>query len=292
MKKLGLSFFFLSTACQSEQEIKGLRWSELALVSGDFDNMAEPLIRLGLDYTEYEGFISQAVYNPEIGPDSFQLTVETLLQGVKESGKPVMNDYDAIFINSGTRGLGLYEYNSTDSDDFLLLDAGMLENLYDYTSKGKSLVLSDWAGDLVEAGWPDAIQFVNEASCDAEFCWDAAQAGTSETVIARVVDEELQNKLGADSVSLSFDFSYWSVMEAVGENVDVYLRGDVEYRISASEGYGTLEDVPLLVGFNSGAGRIIFSSFHWSTQNSAVADTLFLHVAEGLTPKTTTGAAE
>ena len=109
--------------------------------------------------------------------------------------------------------------------------------------------------------------------------------GTSEQVIARVHDMELQNKLGTDSVALGFDFSYWSVIQSVGDGVTVHLSGDVEYRISGSEGYGTLEDVPLLVSFRAGGGQVIFSSFHWSSQNSAVADTIMLHVAEGLTPK-------
>jgi hypothetical protein len=95
----------------------------------------------------------------------------------------------------------------------------------------------------------------------------------------------LQDKLGSDSVSLTFDFSYWSVMESVSDDVKVHLRGDVEYRISNSEGYGTLEDIPLLVSFPIGGGILVFSSFHWSSQNSAVSDVIMLHVAEGLTPK-------
>ena len=72
--------------CSSDQEIKALRWDDVALVSGDFDHMGASLVRMGIDYTEFEGFISQAVYNPEISPDSFQLTVEYLLEGETESG--------------------------------------------------------------------------------------------------------------------------------------------------------------------------------------------------------------
>ena len=67
--------------CSSEQEIKALRWDDVALVSGDFDHMGASLVRMGIDYTEFEGFISQAVYNPELDADSFQLTVEYLLEG-------------------------------------------------------------------------------------------------------------------------------------------------------------------------------------------------------------------
>ena len=285
MKKTIVVLPLFLLACKSDQEIQALRWDQLALVSGDFDNMGEPLVRLGVGYTEFEGFISQAVYNPEISSDNFQLSVENLLLGENTDGSLVMNDYDALFISSGTRGLGQYEYNGVEEDNFLVNDPIVLENLDSFTSKGKSLVISDWAGDLIEAAWPDKIQFVNEDRCEELTCWDVGQMGTSEQVIARVHDMELQNKLGTDSVALGFDFSYWSVIQSVGDGVTVHLSGDVEYRISGSEGYGTLEDVPLLVSFRAGGGQVIFSSFHWSSQNSAVADTIMLHVAEGLTPK-------
>ena len=271
--------------CSSEQEIKALRWDDVALVSGDFDHMGASLVRMGIDYTEFEGFISQAVYNPELDADSFQLTVEYLLEGETESGGLVMNEYDVLFINSGTRGLGDLEYNSMDEDNAFVTNPQIAENLYSFTSKGHSLVLSDWAGDLVEAAWPDAIQFAREGNCDIEDgCWDIGQSGVSTSVVARVTDDLLQQQLGTDAVTLQFDFTYWTVMESVADDVDVYLRGDVEYRLSDSEGYATLEDVPLLVGFNVGGGRIIYSSFHWHSQNENIADTIMLRVAEGLTP--------
>ena len=271
--------------CSSEQEIKALRWDDVALVSGDFDHMGASLVRMGVDYTEFEGFISQAVYNPELDADSFQLTVEYLLEGETESGGLVMNEYDVLFINSGTRGLGDLEYNSMDEDNAFVSNPQIAENLYSFTSRGHSLVLSDWAGDLVEAAWPDAIQFAREGNCDAEDgCWDIGQSGVSTSVVARVTDDLLQQQLGTDAVTLQFDFTYWTVMESVADDVDVYLRGDVEYRLSDSEGYATLEDVPLLVGFNVGGGRVVYSSFHWHSQNENIADTIMLRVAEGLTP--------
>ena len=283
MKRIGLCILLIG--CNSDQDIKELRWEELALVSGDFDNMGESLYRMGINYTEFEGFISQAVYNTEIDPDANVLTVEYLLAGQDDSGRPIMNQYDAVFLNSGTRGLGDVTYNSVEEDNGLVSDQMVIDNILTYTSGGRSLVVSDWSGDLIEAVWPDKIQFVNETTCDAPPCWDSAQMESSTSVIANVVDEDLQIQLASDSVTLGFDFSYWTVMESVSEDVDVYLRGDVEYRLSASEGYGTLEDVPLLVGFDAGGGRVIFSSFHWIAQNSAVTDTILLHVASGLSPK-------
>ena len=272
-------------ACKSEQELQGLRWDDVAMISGDFDYMGSSLVRMGIDFTEFEGFISQAVYNPELDPDAFSLTAEYVLQGELESGGLVMNEYDVLFINSGVRGLGYQAYNSLDADDTFVSDEQVIENLYSFTTKGHSLVVSDWAGDIIEAAWPDAITFAREDACEETPCWDIGQAGVSETVLARVVDDSLLQKLGTDAVTLQFDFTYWTVIAAVAEDVDVYLRGDVEYRLSDSEGYAVLEDVPLLVGFNAGGGRVIYSSFHWHSQNEDIADRILTHVAEGLTPK-------
>lgn len=284
MKRYTLGIFPIVFACQSEQEIKALQWEEVAMINGDFDHMAASLVRMGVDFTDYEGFISQAAYNPELDPGSFALSVEYLFQGELESGAAVINEYDVLFINSGTRGLGDLVYNGMDDDSTFVADEAVIENLYDYTDKANSLVVSDWAGDIIEAAWPDAITFAREASCDESPCWDIGQAGTSTQVIARVTDETLQQALGTDSVALQFDFTYWTVMQEVAEDVDVYLRGDVEYRLSDAEGVAVLEDVPLLVAFKAGGGRIIYSSFHWHSQNADVADTILLHVAEGLTP--------
>ena len=138
--------------------------------------------------------------------------------------------------------------------------------------------------------WPDKIKFVNEDNCDDAPCWDASQVGvgfnenTGYAVINEDDHEGLATELGTSQLVLEFDFSYWTVIESVADDVDVYLRADIEYRISGSEGYGSMDDVPLLVGFDSDRGRVIFSAFHWYTQNPALATQLMLYVAEGLNP--------
>ena len=52
-----------------------------------------------------------------------------------------MNEYDVLFINSGTRGLGDLNYNSMDEDNAFVSNPQIAENLYSFTSKGHSLVL-------------------------------------------------------------------------------------------------------------------------------------------------------
>ena len=47
---------------------------------------------------------------------------------------------------------------------------------------------------------------------------------------------------------------------------------------------GVLEDVPLLVGFSADRGRVVFSSFHWRSQNPSLANQLMIYAVEGLNP--------
>lgn len=283
-----MRFGFLSLclglcAC-SEQELKAFSFDDIAVVQGDFDSMNDVLLRLDISSTLYEGFIAGPVYDEEIDPDINALKIEALLRDRNDSGRSAMFAYDAVFLNSGVRGLGEYKYNSVDPDNALVSDEIVLENVQDFVDGGNTLVLSDWAGDLVEAIWPDKIQFVNEGICGDDLCLDSSQVGTSESLLVDVMNEDAKLDLGTDNISLSFDFSYWTAMESVADDVDIYLRGDIEYRISDGEGYGTLEDVPLLVGFNVGRGRVVFSSFHWRSQNPTQANQLMLVAVEGLNP--------
>jgi len=144
-------------------------------------------------------------------------------------------------------------------------------------SRRRTLVASDWSYDLVEAVWPGKVTFLGEAEG-----LDSAQRGTSRSVVARVTDPDLADALGNDQLEVFFDFSYWTVMESVGNGVTVHMRGDVDYRADDGSGEQRLEDVPLLVSFEQGNGRVILSSFAWRSQRQQVADTLLLTMVEGL----------
>ena len=125
---------------------------------------------------------------------------------------------------------------------------------------------------------------MNETACEEIPCWDAPQVGLSELVDASVEKEDLQRELESDNISLSFDFSYWTAMASVADDVEVLLRGNVEYRMSDGEGKGELEDIPLLLTFPVDRGRVIFSSFHWRSQSPTFANQLMLYAVEGLNP--------
>ena len=284
--RLGILSLMVGMVACSENELKSFKLAQIAVVQGDFDSMNDVLRRLDIGSTDYEGFIAGAVYDEEIDPTINSLKVENLLYERNESEESIMFTYDAIFINSGVRGLGKYEYNSINADDAFLSDPIALENIQNFVEEGGTLVLSDWSGDIIEAIWPEKISFVNEDICGSPPCWDAPQVGTSELVLADVIQEELKQDLETDNISISFDFSYWTAISAVAEDVDVLLRGDIEYRISSGDGYGTLGDVPLLVGFTAGQGRVVFSSFHWRSQHHSQANLIMMAAVEGLNPGT------
>jgi hypothetical protein len=250
---------------------------EIAVVTGDFDHMSEGLDRLLLSYTEYEGFICCAAYDSTVDPEANGLKTESLFAGSTEGAGREMFIYDAVFLNSGSRGWGAYEYNGVGEDNQLLSDPEVLQNIEEFVNKGNTLVLTDWTYDLVEAVWPETLEFYGD---DTEV--DAAQVGLLGTVSATVSDSVLATNLEQENVNVAFDFSNWSVIESVSEDVEVHLRGDVPYRISASEGTGILEDVPLLVSFEKGAGQVIFASFHWAAQTPELGEALMTEIVGGL----------
>lgn len=258
--------------CKSENEIKEVKYDAIAVSGGDFDAMEEVILRLLQDYQLYDGFIFGAAYDRSIDPSYIPLKVETLLGNEDE-----IRVYGAIFVNSGTRGLGQYVYNGVATDSALLEDAAALENVRVAVEGGRTLVVSDWAYDLVEAIWPDMIEFVGD-----DAAWDDAQRGLRGPLAGTVADTAVADALGTDRVSVAFDYSGWAVMESVGEGVQVHLTGSPAYRLSESEGDGSLTDVPLLVSFPAGYGQVIFSTFHWRAQTAQVADTLMSRVVGGL----------
>jgi hypothetical protein len=250
---------------------------EIAVVTGDFDHMSEGLDRMLLSYTEYEGFICCAAYDDTVDPGANGLKTEGLFTGSTDGAGRELFIYDAVFLNSGSRGWGAYEYNGVSEDNQLLSDPAVLESIEEFVTQGNTLVLTDWTYDLIEAIWPDSLEFYGD---DLEV--DAAQAGLLGTVSATVSDSVLATTLDQENVNVAFNFSNWSVIESVGSDVEVHLRGDIPYRISASEGTGTMEDVPLLVSFEKGGGQVIFASFHWAAQTPELGQALMTEIIGGL----------
>ncbi len=264
--------------CGNDTEIVALNYDDIAVVAGDFDEIQAAFDRQEIAHQVYDGFTSTATYDEDIDPNLIALKVESLFGDAEELGT-----YDAVIVNSGVRGFGEYVYNGVDADDSLVSDAALIDNVRTFVENGRLLMVSDWAYDLVEAAWPDAIDFYGD-----DTLLDDAQAGSAATegVSATVLDPGLQGTLDGESFNVQYDYSYWSAIDAVADNVEVLLSGDVEVRISEAEGYETLTDAPLLVAFDVGRGRVVYSTFHWRAQDPQLGDAMLLYVAEGLQPGT------
>ena len=264
-------------ACKQDQGFAEITIENTVIVAGDFDRLEDPLLRADVKNQVFEGYIVQPVYElTETTGDSVQ-QVEALFGGTDEDGEPLLYTYDALFVNSGTRGLGAYVYNAVDADDSLVSDPAVVAQVTTFVERNRTLVVTDWAYDLVEAAWPDQISFLQE-----DDGLDGAQLGVSESVIARVTDPNLAGALGADQVELQTPWGYWTVIEDVGPDVTVHMRGDVDWRQPNGGGTARIEDVPLVVSFEHQGGRVIFSSFAWRAQRQEVADALLASLVEGL----------
>jgi hypothetical protein len=264
----------LFSGCNPEHELHEIPIDAIAVTAGDYDRMEALLVRQLVSYQLYEGYIVGATYDPDIDPTLIALKVEGLLPRPEE-----LENYGAVFVNSGTRGLGEYVYNGVDPDDGLVSDPAAIDAVTNWVGGGGALVVSDWGYDLVEACWPDKLTFVGD-----ETLYDDAQRGARGSVQALVLDQALVNDLGQNVVSVDYDFSHWAVIQSVGEGVTTYLTADVAYRASEAEGDVVLENAPLLVGFDSGSGHVYFSTFHWEAQTDAVADAMLFSIVAGLFP--------
>ncbi len=146
----------------------------VAVVAGDFDDISESLGRQLIDYQTYEGYVCCASYDPDLDPDLIALESETLFSGTSEEGGRELFIYDAVMLNSGARGFGAWQYNGVEADDHLVADPTVVDNVKEFVDRAGLVWLSDWSYDLIEAAFPDEIDFYGD-----DDILDSAQVGTA-----------------------------------------------------------------------------------------------------------------
>ena len=151
-----------------------------------------------------------------------------------------VRDYDILFLNCRS------------AEPAFIASSVMQDRLRAFVADGGSLHASDQAYDLIEVSFPDKIDFLGD-----DLARGAADRGAIADVTASVVDDVLAAGLGRSTASLHYALETWSTMIAVADDVDVYLTADSPLLDGT-----TLQDVPQIVGFHHGEGRIIYSSFH------------------------------
>lgn len=275
---------FLALQACTEQNFTAVELDAIALVNGDFDDIGESLLRNEIGNVAFNGYIAQSTTwvgdEPPSREDPGRTVEQLLTEPVPDKAQFEIQQYNAVFFNSGTRGLNAFRYNyNLDPDDSLLLDEKAMTNACDYIEANGSVFVTDWAYDLVEHCLPDAIEFLGDDSVV-----DAAQAGVAGTVLADVPDEELAATLETSVVNVEFNYSAFAVIEKVGSDVEVLLRGDVSYEAEEG-GIKVMTGAPLAVRIPVGkSGQVYYSSFHLSPQTPALADALLFRGMVGLEP--------
>lgn len=251
------------TGC-TDTGIYALNLGEVAVVTGDFDTPEGALDALEVPYTLVNGWHADGPrYDVEEDYDweSVTYNVEVFLQDAFEIG-----GYDVSFLSCGMRGAGAFVYNNAaERDDHLVDDSDVVTNLREYVDNGGFVYATDWSYDLIEAAFPDAIEFLGE-----DTTLDAAQVGEPQTINGRVVDSDLRDHLDmtavANEVEIIFRFDSWSVIESVGPDTEVLVEGDIIYKSGAE--HPELTGSPLLVSFEYGNrhGKVIYTPFHTVAQ--------------------------
>lgn len=262
----------LAAACLTgctDQDLRRLRFGRTALVMGDFDTVEQLIQEIANDTTveielhSYDGYIDGPHWESNFGEDEPRpsLQVEDLVRADVTEG---LDQFQTTFFSCGMRGVGDHVYNGVGEDNHLVLDATAVANVQDAARRGNALYFSDWTYDLLEAAWPDAVDWIGE---EGEL--DAAQRGLPGEVSARVVSAELAEAMAVpegSEIELVFNQGGWAVPEAVGDGVEVLVEGTVQWDDPDGGSAPITGTVPLVLAFPAGDGKVVFTAFHNEAQ--------------------------
>lgn len=232
-----------------EEQCTAIAFVDMTVYNGH-DNVQEVLGRLG--YDDFD--IIETHHRRQDRPDGTESWLVTEF-GDYENFK----DNDILFINCGAHEWAL-EGEGVDV---------ALRNLRDFVANGGSIYLSDWAYSLLEAMYPDAIDWVGEDANPR-----AARVGTSQTFVADVHDSLIKQTLARPRATLRFEQGNIAMVEEItGDYVEALITADIE-----TDGNGTLKDAPVLLRVNApnnpNGGRVIYTSFHNGNSNTPDMDEL------------------
>jgi hypothetical protein len=213
----------------------------IALVTGDYDDVGQVLNTIGVDNDHIEVFASSVFNNNIQWVDDLILDYERL------------STFSIVFLNCGA---GDRRFVGRDAQGIFIpeipVDQVAIANLRRFVQEGGSVYASDWAYTVVEAVWPEFVDFAGDETRDA------AKVGFAPYDIdATVTDAQMALSLGQTDMELHYPLTEWAVMQDVSPQTTVYVRADAE--LMSGE---TLSNVPHTVAFRPGAGRVLFTSFH------------------------------
>lgn len=215
---------------------------DIAVVTGEYDDIGHILNGLGVTYDTYEGTTST---------DYYRLLRDPAL----------LAQYDIVFINCGV------------NFDWLTHHSEIGQNLATYVQSGGSLYASDWAYYFVEASFGNAVDFYGDDAAVGP-----ALVGDFGYINASVDDPVMQTVLGQTEAELYFDFNNWAIPEYAGANSTVLLTADAPLYESNT----TVAGAPMAIRHEAGDGQVLFTSFHNEQQNTLHMDLLLREIVLSL----------
>lgn len=211
---------------------------DIAVVTGDFDDMAAVLQEVGIDsFTIIDG-------RDTAGLVEFLRSVDNLTpyQTVYFAGGHVEEDV-------------IYDTDGSDAAGNVPVVLGAIR---EYVMNGGKVVGSDWSYDVIEQVWPDKVDFLGDDNVA-----NAAQLGIPMNVNASVVDAGLTAAVGADTMQVDFDLDAWPVVESVGDGVTVLQKGDVTWRFGMDTSDESAK--PLALTFAVGDGSVVLTAWRMAS---------------------------
>ena len=205
---------------------------KIAVVTGDYDHVQDVLSDLGVDPANVDTYE---------GANFSSAWVSGLLDDYA-----TLSQYDIVFLNCGL----------WDARIVVFPDQTAIDNIKQFVQDGGSVYASDWAYSVVETAWPDMIDF---RGADNSFSGTAGPkfGDTVNGLPGTIIDANLATGMGSSSIALDYQLPEWVAMQAAAPGVTVYITADAPLQDGT-----TLTNVPHTVGFNAGAGRVLYTSFH------------------------------
>ena len=229
----------------------------LAVVEGEWDSVEVILDQLGLAYDVY-------LSSSPNGDDLASPALELLHDAER------MADYDAILFNCGRlqRDFLAVSIDTSSGVTRVGFDYATLAyaNLRAFVRGGGNIYASDWAYPIVEGLSPDAIDFAG----DDGHAYDVL-TGPNGSTAGEIADVPLSAFVGAGEVPVEFNLDRWAMVDAVSNDVDVFVRGNLPASPTGAPVDNTLVERPMLTGFQPfvGGGYVVFTTFHYHSQPDA-----------------------
>ncbi len=233
--------------------------TRIAVVTGVYDSVEEILTGLGFGIrATYEDSPTPSIVDPDGNIDIIEGYGSFWLEDFLGDAL-WLNGYQIVFFNCG---LDDYDLDSPGS----AADAAMA-NLRAFVNDGGSVYASDWANSVVTRAFPGRINFFDD---DGDL--SAAKVGMEENgVTAEVVDAAMETALGQTTVSLNFNLPAWVVLDQVSAQAGLRIMAVADVTVVDPYTYDESPhtDAPLLVQFNHGLGRVLYTSFHNESQTTS-----------------------